>query len=86
MYLVVTVLLSGTVRDITGVFAAAGATALPVLLGLLGFNHVLRGAMPEALHLALGIALGVALWLGAFAVLDRPLLREARSLFRGKAA
>ena len=84
MYLVVAVLLSGSWRDVMSVFATAGAIALPVLLALLGFNHLLRGHLPEGLHLALGIAVGVSFWIATFAIVDRPLLAEARSFLPGR--
>jgi O-antigen/teichoic acid export membrane protein len=84
MYLVVARLLSGSLRDIAGVFLSAGAIALPVLLGLLGYNHLLRGSLPELVHLVGGVLLGLGLWLGAFALIDRPLLLEARSFLPGR--
>ena len=85
MYVVVAVLLAGQLRDIARVFIGAIGVATPVLLGLTGYNHVLRGVLPELAHLLFGIVLGLLLWLGAFAIVDRPLLREARSLLPGRA-
>lgn len=83
MYLVVAVLLAGSFRDIIRVFVSGIAVGAPVLLGLLAFNGLLRGKIPEALHLCCGVVLGVLLWLGAFALTDRKLLTEARSFFPG---
>ncbi len=85
MYIVVAVLLRGTMLDIARVFAPALAIAAPVLVGLLTFNHLLRGHLPEVAHLACGLVLGIVLWFGAFALVDRPLLKEARSFLPGKA-
>jgi teichuronic acid exporter len=79
MYLVVAVLLKGTARDIIGIFASALAIGAPVLLGLLAFNHALRGKLSEPVHLACGVLLGVVLWLLAFSLVDKKLLAEARS-------
>jgi O-antigen/teichoic acid export membrane protein len=79
MYIVVTVLLKGRARDIPLTLAPPALIALPVLLGLLGFNALVRGSLPEALHLACGVVVGIAIWLGAFALVDRELLTEARS-------
>jgi teichuronic acid exporter len=79
MYLVVAVLLRGRVGDIAQVFLRAVGVALPVLLALLLFNHLLRGALPEAAHLLAGIVLGVATWLVSFRIVDPALLSEARS-------
>ena len=84
MYLVVAVLLKGRVRDIAGIFASALAVGAPVLIGLLAFNHLVRGKLPEAIHLILGVILGIALWLAAFALVDRKLLEEARSFLPGR--
>jgi O-antigen/teichoic acid export membrane protein len=83
MYIVVAVLLRGRVADIVRIFASASAIGAPVLLGLLAFNRLLRGKMPEALHLCGGVLLGIALWLAAFALVDRDLLAEARSFLPG---
>lgn len=83
MYLVVVVLLKGRLSDIFKVFASPLAVAAPVLVSLLAFNHAVRGALPEALHLCLGVVLGVVLWLAAFALVDRKLLAEARSFLPG---
>ncbi len=85
MYIVAGVLLRGSVRDIARIFGTAGAIGAPVLLGLLAFNHLLRGKMPEALHLCVGVLLGVGLWLAGFALIDRKLLAEARSFLPGSA-
>ena len=79
MYLVVVVLLRGKLVDIAAVFLRATAVALPVLLAMLAYNHLLRGALPEVIHLLLGVVLGSGIWLGAFTVIDRPLLSEASS-------
>ena len=53
-----------------------------MLLSLLAFNSQFRGALPAAVHLLLGVGLGVAVWFGAVLLLDRELLREARSLLK----
>lgn len=84
MYLVVVKLLRGRIRDIAGIFASSAAVGAPVLIGLLAFNHLLRGRVPELIHLCGGLVLGVTLWLVAFALVDRPLLAEARSFLPGK--
>jgi O-antigen/teichoic acid export membrane protein len=84
MYIVVTVLLRGRIKDIVSIFVSAGAVAAPVLLGLLGFNYAVRGKLPELVHLCAGVVLGVALWLVAFALVDRKLLAEARGFLPGK--
>jgi teichuronic acid exporter len=84
MYIVVVRLLAGRVRDIAGIFASPSRVAAPVLLVLLAFNHFVRGRLPEALHLLIGVLLGVGTWLAAFAVLDRALFAEARSLLPGR--
>jgi len=84
MYIVVAVLLKGRIRDIASIFASAGALGAPVLLGLLAFNHLLRGRLPELVHLCGGVLLGVAIWLAAFALFDRKLLAEARSFLPSK--
>jgi hypothetical protein len=84
MYIVVVVLLKGRVWDIARTFASAAMVGAPVLLGLLGFNQLLRGHVPEALHLVAGVVLGIGLWLAAFALVDRKLLAEARSFLPGR--
>jgi PST family polysaccharide transporter len=83
MYLVVVKLLLGRVADIVRIFASAGSVAAPVLLVLLAFNRFVRGSLPEALHLLLGVLLGVVTWFASFALLDRPLFVEARSMLPG---
>ncbi len=83
MYIVVVRLLQGSMRDVLRIFASAIAVGAPVLIGLLAFNHLLRGKLPEPVHLCCGVVLGIALWLGAFALIDRKLLTEARSLLSG---
>lgn len=83
MYLVVAVLLKGRLTDIFKVFALPAAVASPVLLGLLAFNHALRGVLPEPIHLCCGLVLGVAIWFAAFALIDKKLLAEARSFLPG---
>lgn len=80
MYVVVARLLGGSASDIVRVFWRAGVPAVPVLLSLLAFNGQFRGALPVAVHLLLGVGLGVAVWFGAVLLLDRELLKEARSL------
>jgi PST family polysaccharide transporter len=80
MYLVVARLLTGRLLDIARIFASAASVAAPVWLALYGFNRVVRGSLPEAVHLVLGVLLGVSIWLAAFAVLDRAFFREALAM------
>lgn len=86
MYLVVAVLLEGRVRDIVGIFASGLKVGAPVLVGLLAFNHALRGKIPESVHLCGGVLLGVALWWVTFGLVDKKLLAEARSFLPGRRA
>jgi len=83
MYLVVAVLLKGRLSDILKVFASPLAVSAPVLTGLLAFNHAVRGALPEPIHLCCGVILGVVLWFAALTLIDRKLMAEARSFLPG---
>jgi O-antigen/teichoic acid export membrane protein len=80
MYVVLRVLLRGSALDMVKILAPALLVAAPVMGALYGFNRLLRGQWGDLPHLLAGLLLGVVVWLLAFALVDRPLFLEARSL------
>jgi hypothetical protein len=61
-----------------------GDTRGASLAGLLGFNRLHRGKTPEAFSCAVACPWAIGLWLGAFALIDKRLLAEARSFLPGR--
>jgi O-antigen/teichoic acid export membrane protein len=91
MYIVVAVLLRGSALDMLRILGPATLASLPVLGALYGFNWLLRGQWGDLPHLLAGLTVGATVWVISFALVDRPLLLEARSLMpkpfkRSKAA
>ena len=80
MYVVISVVLEGSLKELFAVIAKPALMTACVGLSLVMWNRFLRGILPGPLHLLGGTAVAAIVFLIALGVMDRPFLSEFYSL------